>query len=502
MKELRSYYDFRGGLNTDAAPDNMLDNELVQADNVILVQRGGLTKRLGTVAINSTSYNAQVEQLVEFPRNNGTVELLAIIGTNLSRVDRTNGAATTLAAVNSRRIGRFFLNDKFYFVDGTDYRVYDGSTVTSVTPNAASDNNLAPIKRCKYLVRHPNSYRIFAAGDPQNPSAVYFSEINDPTYFKSSSVLLPTTDDGQVVGLVPFGDAVVVLYAHSIWAWRGTDPATDATWKKVPTGVGAYSDACVALTPNSLGFLGPGGFYVVNPAIIGYDVTILPDEGLVRDITENKVGTLIKSITLPDRAVAVYDSQHQRLMLAYTDDPNGVRNTFILVYDWTIGAFTRYTNLPMNDLIRTLDGDILGATNGYIVRFGEGYRDYDGSAITMSIKTKEYNLDQPFRPKRITRLYTTYLQPVSGDLQITTKVLVDNVSQFQAAGVDASTNFKWGDPWKGVWGWNDLITTREKISQTGQRVQIEFTNDQLDMPATVYGFAFEFRVLNAKGTKI
>jgi len=33
-KQLRSYYDFRGGLNTDAAPDNMLDNELVRADNV------------------------------------------------------------------------------------------------------------------------------------------------------------------------------------------------------------------------------------------------------------------------------------------------------------------------------------------------------------------------------------------------------------------------------------------------------------------------------------
>src|SRR5690606_29207401 len=85
-KRIRSYYDFRGGLNTDAALDNMMDNELVRADNVDLDERGGLTKRKGTVRLNAEHYGFQVEQLIEWPRDDGESWLLAVIGTNLCRI--------------------------------------------------------------------------------------------------------------------------------------------------------------------------------------------------------------------------------------------------------------------------------------------------------------------------------------------------------------------------------------------------------------------------------
>src|SRR5690606_20930176 len=85
-KHLRSYYDFRGWLNTDAAPDNMLDNELVRADNVDLLERGGIVKRKGYVRLNEEHYGGQVEQIFEWPRSNGEVWLLAIVGPNLCRI--------------------------------------------------------------------------------------------------------------------------------------------------------------------------------------------------------------------------------------------------------------------------------------------------------------------------------------------------------------------------------------------------------------------------------
>ena len=55
-KLLKSYRDFTRGLNTDAAPDNLLDNELVRADNVDLSERGGMKKRNGERRLNKTSY--------------------------------------------------------------------------------------------------------------------------------------------------------------------------------------------------------------------------------------------------------------------------------------------------------------------------------------------------------------------------------------------------------------------------------------------------------------
>jgi len=88
-KRLRSYADFRGGLNTDAAPDHVADNELVIAENVDLLERGGITKRKGTVKLNQEPYGAPVEQLIEWPRDNGEEWLLAVIGDHCAGYGRT-----------------------------------------------------------------------------------------------------------------------------------------------------------------------------------------------------------------------------------------------------------------------------------------------------------------------------------------------------------------------------------------------------------------------------
>jgi hypothetical protein len=51
---IKTYQDFRGGWNTDTAPDNLLDSELTVADNVDLMERGGLSSRLGTAPLMHT----------------------------------------------------------------------------------------------------------------------------------------------------------------------------------------------------------------------------------------------------------------------------------------------------------------------------------------------------------------------------------------------------------------------------------------------------------------
>lgn len=134
-KRIRSYYDFRGGLNTDAALDNMMDNELVRADNVDLDERGGLTKRKGTIRLNEEHYGFQVEQLIEWPRDDGESWLLAVIGTNLCWIrDDQSYQSEVLAPVATDKVGHFFLQDKLYFVDGQSYRVFDGSAAPALGP--------------------------------------------------------------------------------------------------------------------------------------------------------------------------------------------------------------------------------------------------------------------------------------------------------------------------------------------------------------------------------
>src|SRR5690606_27986303 len=144
-KQLRSYFDFRGGLNTDAAPDNMLDNELARADNVDLLERGGFVKRKGYIRLNEDHYGGQVEQLFEWPRSDGQVWLMAVITiggvSKLYRVLEDQGyTLQEVATLAGPKVGYVAIpnpgpegTDKPYVVDGQQYRVWDGETVKLIS---------------------------------------------------------------------------------------------------------------------------------------------------------------------------------------------------------------------------------------------------------------------------------------------------------------------------------------------------------------------------------
>ncbi len=498
---LKPYVDFRGGLNTDAAPDNVQDNELVQADNVDLSERGGLSKRKGTVRLNASSYGGQVEQLFEWARDDGSQVLMAVIGTTLCQIAE-NGERTNIQTLAGERVGYYSFQDRLYFLDGNEYRVYDGSAVAQVTAKDDPECDLAPIRRCRLAVRHPKSFRFFAAGDPENPSAVFYSEPNEPGFFKATSKVVPTSGDGPVTGLVVFVDAVLVFYRNSVWMWRGIDPAQDAVWERLPTGQGTVSGSTIALTQNSLTFLGRGGLYAIPPSILSYAVTIQAGEDLVPNLAKFKVTGLLKGIVYPEKARGVYDPYNERYLLAYCDDPNILRNNRILVYDWSLQAFTRYTGVWANDLCYRANGDLLVATDGYILKMGEGYRDGPEQAIEMTVKTKAFNLEYPFHKKRMLRLYTCFRQADIDVCRIDARILVDDVALFDVQDATVYDSFVWGDPWGEPWGWRSLITTRAKISGSGHRVQVQFSNRQLDMPTTIYGLAIEFRPIRAKGARL
>lgn len=126
--------DFRGGLNTDVASDHLAANELTTAINIDYSEHGSIRKRNGTEKFNQVSYVEPVTQIFEWHRANGNVELLAVIGNKLCRLDES-GNRTIIANLSSGRINYFFLQDKLYFVDGQYYRFYDGEQIQDIKVN-------------------------------------------------------------------------------------------------------------------------------------------------------------------------------------------------------------------------------------------------------------------------------------------------------------------------------------------------------------------------------
>ena len=505
-KLIKPYMDFRGGLNVDAAPDLVADNELVVADNVDLDERGAINKRKGTVPLNATSYAAQVERLFEWTKNDGSVILMALVGNDLCRIAE-DGTKTVLKTLDAPDIGWFVFQDKFWFTGkeaGVDkFWIYDGTTVAEVTPNSATDNNLTPIKRCRFFVWHPNSMRVFAAGDPQDRAALYYSEPNDPTYFKSTNKLYPTTGDGPVYGLAIFSDAMLAFYRRSVWGWKGANPAVDATWRKVPVGKGTVQGQTIRETPGSLTFLSPGGLTAITPAVLAEEtVVLLPTENLVVDLSENKVGSIVRNI---QQACAVYDDRSKRYLLAYSD-VQAARPDKVLVFDWELKAFTRYTGFVVNDLLVRSNGDVLVATNGYILRLGQGYKDFDVTtggykAIAFQVKTKQFSLDYPLHIKKLYRFLLAARQYQAETSSVRIDVTCDYKTQsLNSVSLDAS--FVWGEEWGKTWGYTDLITKEGRLRFKGARVQVSFSNEGLDEPLTIYAVGFEFKPRRAKGEKM
>lgn len=692
---LKVYGDFRGGWNRDTAHDNLLDTELLVAENADLTERGAITKRTGTkplclegtcpaqtgmsdvqvkLAASASSvddyyngwnvlivdgtgegqkravsdydgatkvatvsaawetqpdatsdyqvvpdYGAEVELLINWQKRDGTEVLLAVMSASavytLYKI-AADGGRTSICTVNGPDIGWAAWGDNLYFSDGSQYRYTDGTTAALVrlgAPGAAptlghsgsgsplaagtykgvvvfvnalgvespsspeasvtiaaneqidwsdiptgpagttkrrlyrtavggtvpkflyeipnntattytdttadadlgdtlvTDNDLSPIAKCKVIEWHPNSLRFFAAGNADDKSALYYSATNDPAYFPATSVVYPTTGDGPISDVSLFGNAVLVNYAATAWVWEGDDPATDATWKKLALAQGTTSAKSQVLTPNSMTFLGLGGIYQMSLGILDFSVVLVTGDELVRNIAADKVSTEINAMPNPSTARAVYDKTTGRYLLAYGDETAGARNNRVLVYDWSLRAFTKYTGLQVNHFCQKPDGTLYAASaNNILLMNQEDRRDWDCvnqtyKGIAFKAQTKGYGLDYPLHEKKARRFYVSVRQTDAvGTIDLTLTADQGQLSEIVTVAVppDEYTSFVWGAEWGLQWGWADYMTAEVRCPLKGLRFGAVLENDTPLERVTVYGMAWAFKPRKPKGVKV
>lgn len=512
--KFKYYNDFRGGWNADAAPDNLLDNECEVLENYDLSFRGALSQRAGTVPMNSAAFAADVEEIIEWPRSDGTVVLLLIIGNNLCRVDETHWTVTTIQALDNPTIGWFIFKDKFYFTGKAStidhYWVYDGTTVADVVASEETGNDLGPIKRCRSFIWNHRNFRVYGTKDPNDLDAVYYSEANDPTYFKSTNMITPTTGDGNVLGLGLFSEGLIVAYPNSLWCWTGTDPSSDATWEKLPLTHGVVSGRSIVPASNTLSMVGIGGIYTLSPSALDKDLMMISTDELSTNITLNKVASVIQSAAHPQTIISLYDSLHERLLVAYGDDPDNPKNNAILVYDWTLKAFTKYTftSLPITHIMARTNGDIYIASNKYVVKLGEGLNDWDsanGAYVPIYGKwwSKEWVLDleNPMHIKKTKRMYMGMMQYGTTDTTLDVGIKASYKSLlFEDALMDES--LAWGEEWGRIWGWTDVMTKEFRCRMKGSRFQVRVDHNKLNEACTIFGTAFSYKLKKPKGVRV
>lgn len=206
MKKLHMFADFRGGLNTDAAPDKLSENELLIADNIEISDRGEITKARGFENLHEDPLLGNATQIFEWPRDNGEIITLLVIDGELCKLNEQTGELTVIDSVSLEKISYFFVHDKLYFLSGSHLREYNGTSVKTVLMEDAVESiggtGSAITKDGEYLAIGSNRYPylFFFKWDEDAERYEALEQItNAPPH---APISLSFTDDGEILFVV------------------------------------------------------------------------------------------------------------------------------------------------------------------------------------------------------------------------------------------------------------------------------------------------------------
>ena len=136
-KQILSVAPFKG-MNIATTSIQIDPSESPDMLNMQLDDRGALDKRTGYDKVFGTSLGSgAINGLFEFIKADGTKKYLLAHGTTLYEWFKDGTAPTSLYTPITNAKMRFFVfNDKCYMLNGAEFLVYDGTTVTTVESNA------------------------------------------------------------------------------------------------------------------------------------------------------------------------------------------------------------------------------------------------------------------------------------------------------------------------------------------------------------------------------
>ena len=487
-KQLKTFIDFSGGLS-EIAPDNMRDNELIDAQNAVPDERGGLSKSRGTVRYNETEFDSEpIEILIEFGRDDGIVELLAFSGTTI----RTWEDYVLKDNLPAMPTDWDIYNNKLYWVDGTNFWVYDGHTVEEVEqedPPPEEEENPAWdfVKEATFIEQR--GQRHFFAKDDSN--RMYFSEVGNPNHVKTENFIDAITHDSDVItGLKEFAGSLLVFKRGAVFKWSGWSPIEDVRFDLVPVHKGAISNRTICRVENMLFYMAEDGVYALtNPN---------PDQiSSTTNLAERKIENIIKDAKNKQHAHAIYHRGSYRLSISNDEQKtNNIEYRFFPNLTQSGSWFGGFTH-PTRCYLETFDGRLFSGhpETGLIFEHGKTHN-YDGDPIPLRIITRPIDIVEGMvRDSKTRRFYLAARQFLEEESSVTVRLKMDYREQKWT--IDLDDSLVWGQGVWGThkWGWVDLITKEISVGSLGKgkRLQVVIENDVLDEPVTIYGIGVMFK---------
>lgn len=503
VKYNQAYSTFVDGQNSASAPDNLRDSEVKLAVNFDVISRGSLRVRHGTIAClfpcltaDGVISSSRITRAMEFSLIDGTLIKLFLIDGKLYRSD----SVTPLLTDIGEHVDYAVYNNKLYMLMKNSYYVYDGTTLAEVA-NTQTDSQLDTIKKCKYI--EVRADRVYVSGNPEAPNALYYSQVGDPTYFKSGQhvVNAPSSDGDIITGLKEFSNAMLVFKANGIWAWTGYSVTDDIQFNRLNTHTGTRHYRTIQLVNSYLYFLGIDGLYMLKTTYSGALVT----EKISMPVDDLFEHVAVKANAYENTGVAIFHLG--KYYLAFSDattSSTGLNNTVVVAHvsdsDSTQAGFTVYTGVNFSDVLRSGDDKVYftSAAGNAVFRFSEEAYSDRGAAIDFMLESKDYDMGSSLHIKKFIKAYIWVNQDLISESIMDIGVKVDYATvEFEE--INTGESMVWTSDTFDFhkWGWINTVTRALKLSKKGVRACILISGSSTDAIKNrvfIYGMGFTYKI--------
>jgi hypothetical protein len=123
------------GVNYSVTPTQISQSQSPDMMNMQIDERGALNKRTGYTRVFPTSLGAgAINGMYTYRKKDGTEFFLIAHGTKLYTQSGSDQPVQIYSGLADKRVSFFTFNGKCYIMDGTNYLVFDGTTVSNVVP--------------------------------------------------------------------------------------------------------------------------------------------------------------------------------------------------------------------------------------------------------------------------------------------------------------------------------------------------------------------------------
>jgi len=437
-------------------------------------------------------------------------------------------------AAVSDGVDEYFLYRNTAAAAGIYYRVTAISNgVTSFTDNIADStllteadtDSMAP-RNCKFAVFFQGTF--FMAGETDNPSYLWYSEVNEPEHFKSTNFVRIGDGDGMVItGVSIAANSVIIdkadklgnsakfaLYTSDSFGVTSPDNwyliQTDSSW-------GSESNKGIVKYNNLQAFPNRDGFY----GFTGNDIIQAPSE---TNLGRLKVDSLsfdiepdvmaFKKSLLPKIAGINFNN---KIWWAVPSTSSSTENDVVYSFDYVrasttdrvTGAWGRLTSPSVNNW--TIHEDEL--YGGSSVADGQIYKmedtvNYDGSAIDSYYITAPFAGDKKHENWIKLWRYAYIIVEASGDWEMNLNYIVDfDKDGGTRADVDLSPDSDGGFLWgTGLWdavNWSSDGVARKRVrvplgNSVGQYLQFKFWTNAIDRYWKVHRIEVFYKLRGAR----